>query len=167
VTIPPGSSERGFAALRRGAATAAAAALLAITLLGAADVAGRTWLDRPLLGQVEITRMLLIYAAFLGMAEAAASGGHIRLQALDAWLGPRARAVRDVVADGLALLTTSAIAGSALFSGWDALRTGETLIAPIRLPAWLVSAGLALGFLLFAAELVRSLIRRTSAWTRS
>jgi TRAP-type C4-dicarboxylate transport system permease small subunit len=142
-------------------------ALLAITLLGVADVAGRTWLDRPLLGQVEITRILLVYAAFLGLAEAEASGGHIRLQILDPWLGRRALAIRNLALDALALLAAAGVAGSAAFSCWDSLRTGETLIAPIRLPAWLASAGLALGFLLLAAELARGLIRRTSAWIRS
>jgi TRAP-type C4-dicarboxylate transport system permease small subunit len=155
-----------IAPIRRSASVLAGLATIAMTLLGTADVAGRFFLDRPLLGQVEIARILLVYAAFLGLAEAELVGAHVRLGALDSLLPPRALAWRDcavaLVASLVALLVTSASA----IDFWDSWRIGETMMAPIMLPAWLAKLGVVIGFVLLTGGLASGLLRRASAWSR-
>lgn len=165
---------RGVAALDRGTAWIAGSAVLAMTLLGTADVLGRALLDRPLLGQVEITRILLVYAAFLGLAEAEASGSHVRLRLLDPLLSSRTRALRDRAVGATALLVSALVTGATAVFFWDSWRVAETLIAPIPLPAWLAKLGILAGFLLLTARLASGLLRpgpgpedrRRWVWTR-
>jgi TRAP-type C4-dicarboxylate transport system permease small subunit len=163
----PDDLARGFARIRRSAAALAGLGVVAITLLGTADVGGRFLLSQPLLGQVETTRILLVYLAFVGLAEAEAGGGHVRLGLLDPLLSPRARALRECLVQALATAVAAVVTGSAAVLAWDSFRVGETMIAPIPLPAWLARLGVTIGFLLFTVELALGLLHRIRAWTRS
>lgn len=148
------------------AAAIAGLGVIAMTLLGAADVIGRFAFDRPLLGQVEITRMLLVWVAFLGLAEAARSGGHVRLEVIDRLLDARGRALRDGVVEALAVGVAAFVAIAAAWHAFEAWRGGDTLIAPIPLSAWIAKLGVAVGFAGLALELARAPLRRMVAWTR-
>lgn len=157
---------RAFATIRRGAVVAAGLAVIAMTLLGTADVAGRFLLQRPLLAQVELTRILLVYVAFLGLAEAENAGGHVRLRILDSVLSERRRFLRDCAIGALAVGTAGLATVSAAVFFWDSWSVAETMIAPIPLPAWLAKLGIVIGFLLFSLELLLALLRRLSEWNR-
>ena len=148
------------------AAAIAGLGVIAMTLLGSADVIGRFAFDRPLLGQVEITRILLVWVAFLGLAEAARSGGHVRLEVIDSLLGARSRARRDRCVEALAVGVAALVAVAAALHALESWRGGETLIAPIPLPAWLAKLGVAVGFGGLALELARDPWRRMAAWIR-
>jgi TRAP-type C4-dicarboxylate transport system permease small subunit len=162
-----GGLARAVARLRRGAAVGAGLGTVAMTLLGVADVAGRVLFNSPLLGQVEITRILLVYVAFLGLAEAEFTGGHVRLGVLDPVLTPRALALRDVLIVALAGGVTGALTGAAAVFFWDSWAVGETMMAPITLPSWLAKFGVVVGFGLFTLQLLLELPRRVTSWTRS
>ncbi|RIL07726.1 MAG: hypothetical protein DCC71_01820 [Proteobacteria bacterium] len=152
--------------MRRAAAALAGLGVVAMTLLGTADVVGRFALGRPLLGQVEVTRILLVWVAFLGLAEAERAGGHVRLAVLDPWLGARGRARRDCAVAVLAACVAGGVAVAAALHTLDAWRGGDTLIAPIALPAWIARLGVAVGFAGLAVELAARPLRRTVAWIR-
>lgn len=152
--------------MTRRAAAIAGLGVIAMTLLGTADVIGRFAFDRPLLGQVEITRILLVWVAFLGLAEAERSGGNVRLEVLDSFLGARARALRDRTVEVLATGVAALVAIAAALHALDAWRGGETLIAPIPLAAWIAKLGVAVGFAGLALKLAERPFRRVVAWIR-
>ncbi len=162
-----GGFDRAVTRLRRGAAVGAGLGTVAMTLLGVADVTGRVLFNSPLLGQVEITRILLAYVAFLGLAEAEHSGGHIRLGVLDSLLAERARQRRDVLITALAVGVTAVLTGAAAVFFWDSWSAGETMMAPIVLPFWLAKLGVVIGVGLFTLQLLLELLRRGLSWTRS
>lgn len=161
-----GRLERAVARLRRGAAVGAGLGTVAMTLLGVADVAGRVLFNSPLLGQVEVTRILLVYVAFLGLAEAEFTGGHIRLGVLDAVLARRALRQRNIVVAALGAGVTGVLTGAAAVFFWDSWAAGETMMAPIALPSWLAKLGVVIGFGLFTAQLLLELLHRVWHWTR-
>ncbi|MGD9764583.1 MAG: TRAP transporter small permease [Candidatus Binatia bacterium] len=158
--------QRALTAIRRGAAVVAGLGVVAITALGVVDVAGRVLFNSPLLGQVEITRILLVYVAFLGLAEAERAKGHVRLGVLDTVLSPRARAVRECAITALAMIVAGVLTIAAAVFFWDSWSAAETMIAPIALPAWLGKLGVVVGFFLLTAQLALDLVRQLGTWTR-
>lgn len=157
--------ERCFVSLRRAVAVVAGLGVVAITLLGVADVTGRVLFNAPLLGQVEITRILLVYVAFLGLAEAERARAHVRLGVLDPFLSPRKLLLRDCAIDALAMIATALLTGAAAAFFWESWSAAETMIAPITLPAWLAKLGVVVGFSFFTAQLLLDLIRRVGTWS--
>ena len=69
----------------------AAIAALALALLGTTDVLSLMLFNKPLVGMVEYSSMLLVCVLFLGMAGAVRDGDNISVDILLNALGPRAR----------------------------------------------------------------------------
>lgn len=75
---------------------------IALTVMLATQVAniiGRKGFQFPILGTVELTRMLLAVVVFLGLAYSEDLGDHITIDLIYVRLGPRLKKVFDVVAD--------------------------------------------------------------------
>src|SRR5210317_2104758 len=71
----------------------AAIAALALALLGTTDVLSLMLFNKPFVGMVEYSSMLLVCVLFLGMAGAVRDGDNISVDILLNALGPRARRV--------------------------------------------------------------------------
>ena len=69
----------------------AAIAALALALLGTTDVLTLMLFNKPIVGMVEYSSMLLVCVLFLGMAGAVRDGDNISVDILLNALGPRAR----------------------------------------------------------------------------
>jgi TRAP-type C4-dicarboxylate transport system permease small subunit len=69
----------------------AALAAVALALLGTADVLSMMLLNRPIVGTVEFSSVLLVCVLFLGIAGAVRDGDNISVDILLNALGPRAR----------------------------------------------------------------------------
>lgn len=65
----------------------AGASLLAMMLIGAIDVIGTKFFDRPLPAALEVTEALMVFGAFLGLAYTQANRQHIVVDLLPARLG--------------------------------------------------------------------------------
>lgn len=87
--------------------------LFVLMALGAADVVGRYVFNRPILGTMEISEVLLAGVLFFGWAYTQATRGHIRVNLLLPRFSPRVQAMTD---------TINSILGLVLFSliGWQA-----------------------------------------------
>lgn len=93
--------------LSHASSLAAGLCVIIIMAVGAIDVIGTTFFDRPVPGAYELTETMMVAAVFLALALSQAEGRHIRVDVLIVRLGPRARAVFDLVAH----LMTAAVFG--------------------------------------------------------
>ena len=157
---------RAFSALRFGACLFSGLLIVAVTILGAADVVGRYVFDRPIEGQVELSRVAMAYIVFLGLAEGQRRRMHPRIELIDRHLSPRQRAWLERVLGALALATMAVVAYAATGAFLDSWTVNETMIAPIPVPAWLARLAVAIGCVLFVIELGFELAGRESTWRR-
>lgn len=123
--------------------------LLALMVLTVADVVGRNLLGRSVLGTVDISTLLLVAIAFLGLASAEIDGRHVSVALVEARFGFRTRmllsGVRTVLMLGLGALIVWGM-GEVLIS---AFQRGETTNDILHLPTWPAKLVLFLSFLLF------------------
>lgn len=141
--------------------------LLMVTFLGIIDISGRFILDRPLLGQVEITRILLVFVAFLGLADAESRNSHVRISLLDSRLSPKLKILRDRFVEAVSLAIVLLVTLSLYNLFRDAWIVSDRMIAPISLPSWIASFGAMIGFMLFFVEIAAHRARRIIKWIRS
>jgi TRAP-type mannitol/chloroaromatic compound transport system permease small subunit len=141
--------------------------VLIITVLGTIDVAGRYFFNRPLQGQVEISRVLTAYLVFIGLAEAHRTGSQVRLEFTDKYLSRAATFLTTIVLTILAIATVAVILYAVSVMFWVSWTTRETMMAAIVLPTWPAKAAIALGFLMYIVELMFDLARRVTSWTHS
>src|SRR5215831_376463 len=88
--MPSGPSEAGVW-LDRALGAAAAALLLGLMLLTAADVVGRYIFNWPIRGAFEVTELLLLALIFAGLPLASRADEHVTLDFIDMVLSPRGR----------------------------------------------------------------------------
>jgi len=123
--------------------------LLALVLLTVADVGGRTLWNQSILGTVDISTLLLVAIAFLGLASAELDGRHVSVAMLEERLGRKRRvvlsAVRTVLLAGVGLLLTWGLADVLL----SAVDRGETTNDILRLPTWPAKLVLFVSFVAF------------------
>jgi len=123
--------------------------LLALVVLTVADVLGRSLRDQSILGTVDISTMLLVAVAFLGLASAEIEGRHVMVDLVEMHLRPAVR-----VALGILRCVLLAALGLLLLWGLQevflsAVERGETTNDILRLPTWPAKLVLLLSFALF------------------
>ncbi len=123
--------------------------LLALIALTIADVVGRNAGGRSIVGTVDISTMLLVAIAFLGLAAAEINGNHVTVELVETRFGPTTRLVlsvlRAVLLVALGVLIIWGL-GEVLVS---ALERGETTNDILRLPTWPAKVVLFLSFVAF------------------
>ena len=88
---------RPLTLLIRGMGLVAGVLLLIIILLTVGDVVSRNLRDRSIVGVVDMSTMLLVATAYLGLASAEADGRHVSVELVERRLGARARLVFSVL----------------------------------------------------------------------
>jgi TRAP-type mannitol/chloroaromatic compound transport system permease small subunit len=133
----------------RGLGLAAGVLLLLIILLTVADVISRNLRDRSIVGTVDITTMLLVATAYLGLASAEADGRHVSVELVESRLGARARlafsVARSALFVGLGVLMTWGLTEVLI----SATERGETTNDILRLPTWPAKVVLLVSFAAF------------------
>ncbi len=137
--------------------------LLALMLLTVADVVSRNALGRSILGTVDISTLLLVMVAFLGLAAAEFDGRHVSVGLIEARLGERTRTALS----GLRALLLLVIGGlmvwglaEVLFSAVDRSETTNDIL---RLPTWPAKLVLLVSFALFFVVAVWTTVLETRA----
>lgn len=87
----------------------AGAALMVMLVVQMANIIGRKGFDYPIIGTVELTRMLLVVVVFLGIAYSEDLGDHITIDLIYVRVGPRTKAVLDVFANLLSIIVIGLI----------------------------------------------------------
>jgi TRAP-type C4-dicarboxylate transport system permease small subunit len=123
--------------------------LLALIGLTIADVVSRNLGDRSIVGTVDISTMLLIGIAFLGLAAAEVDGRHVAVELVESRFGARTRLVfsvlRTLLLVGLGVLLTWGL-GDVMVSAYE---RGETTNDVLRLPTWPAKVVLLVSFVAF------------------
>lgn len=123
--------------------------LLVLMALTVADVVGRNMFGQSVLGTVDISTLLLVAIAFLGLASAEIDGRHVSVTLIEARFGFRTRTLLSGVRAVLLLVLGALIvwgAGEVLISAFE---RGETTNDILHLPTWPAKLVLFLSFLLF------------------
>ncbi len=138
--------------------------LVSFLVLASMQVVSRYVFNAPFTWTEELSAALLIWLTFLGATGVVRGEGHVKVEFLEEFLGPRISAVLDVIWDvcTIVFLVLLVIGGIQAFHELSFERTPA-----LRLPiAWVVAivpitAGL------MAIYIAADIVRRLRAWTRS
>lgn len=140
---------RPLALIIRGLGLLAGVLLLMIILLTVGDVVSRNLRDRSIVGAVDISTMLLVATAYLGLALAEADGRHVAVELVEARLGARTRlafsVLRSALLVGVGALMTWGLTEVLI----SAAERGETTNDILRLPTWPAKVVLLVSFVAF------------------
>ncbi len=133
----------------RGLSVVAGILLLALILLTIADVVSRNARDRSIVGTIDISTMLLVAIAYLGLASAEIDGRHVAVELVESRFGVRTRLVFSVLRAfllvGLGALLTWGLTEVLI----SAAARGETTNDVLRLPTWPAKLVLLVSFVAF------------------
>lgn len=122
-----------------------AASVLVAIAVNVADVVGRNALGAPLPWAGEMLTFLLIWLVFVGVAGVTAADGHIGVDLVNRFLGPRLRFWRRVMVCGGALALSLYMIPQSLSFVEIMLASGKTSIV-MGAPMWLVHSAVLAGF---------------------
>ncbi|WP_340260034.1 TRAP transporter small permease subunit [Roseobacter sp. HKCCA0882] len=128
------------------------------TFLGVADVVGTQVLNVPVPGPRELTESTMVLIVFGALTFAQIRRAHIRVEIAYLAVGPRFRAVMDVVTDVAAIIFFSLIAWQGLLEAQYSIKIGEATSGLIRFPLWPARFTLVAGASLIILRLVLDLI---------
>lgn len=130
-----------------------------ITILGMIDIIGRYFFLKPLLGQVEITRILLVYTVSWGFAYAHKKDQFVRIEVIDKYLNNIIlKNIQNIIINisGIFVMGFMTFATWKLF--WKSWIVKETFMSPIVLPTWLAKFALPVAFFMFTLTFIFDLI---------
>lgn len=158
VTVP-----KPLAVLSTVLSQVAGALLLVLVVLTVADVLGRSLRDQSILGTVDISIMLLVAVAFLGLAAAEIDGRHVVVDLVESRLKPQVRVVLGVVRTALLVALGALLTWGLTEVFFSAVERGETTNDILRLPTWPAKLVLLVSFALFFVVAVWTTVLETRA----
>lgn len=127
--------------------------LVVLMFLGASDVIGRYFFNKPIEGTREISEILLAGVVFFGWAYTLSVGGHVRLDTFVSRLRPRGQAIIGFVTSFIALFVFSLMAWQAAeraIASWK----GHVLITVLFIPVFPFQFFVTVGALVLCLELI-------------
>lgn len=147
-------------------AAIAAVCILAMMLVGAADIAGTWLLGQPVPGAYEITEAFMVSAIFLAFAAGQMSGSHIRAEVFRPLLPPGVSRVLDRIGCLLMFVFFAFVTWYGWAEAMQAWRSGDFTSGLLRMPVWPAKVALAVGATAMAIQsLADALIARDDAVT--
>ncbi|GIX49277.1 MAG: hypothetical protein KatS3mg131_3488 [Candidatus Tectimicrobiota bacterium] len=119
-----------------------AVALAGMMGLTFADVVGRFFFNRPIVGTVEVTELLMGLLIYGGLGYTTVTRGHIRVDLVITRLSPRRQALLDVLTLGLGVTFSLLISWQLWRKALDTAALGD-LTQLWRLPVWPVAYAMA------------------------
>lgn len=123
--------------------------LLLLMMLTVADVLNRYFFGSSILGTVDISTLLLVGVAFLGLASAEVTGKHVTVTLIDDNSRLRTRTVFSWVRFVVLFVTAVVLLLGLAQSAFSAYGRGETTNAILLLPTWPAKVVLFLSFFVF------------------
>ena len=137
--------------------------LLMSMFLGVGDVIGTQVLKSPLPGAKELTESTMVLIVFGALTYAQIKRSHIRVELVYTRMGPRARAIMDVIADIAALLFFTLLLWQAVNEAIFSVQLKEATVGLIRFPLYpariILAAGTGLLILRLLIDLIEDLGR--------
>jgi len=135
-----------------------AAGMIISMVLGFADVVGTKFFDWPVPGTLEITESTMVLIVFGALAYTQSHRGHIRVEIVYNWQGPRGKAFMDAVTHLVAFAYFALVcwqgAAEAMYS-WE---IDEATMGTVRFPLYPARIMLVVGTLLLLMLLVLDLV---------
>ncbi len=126
--------------------------VIVMMLLIVVDVSGRYFFNSPLLGGVEVSRVVLAWILFLSLSYGLIRGAHVRVELITSRFPPRLRFILDIMVSILSLVFFV----MAIYSGWLQFKlsfdVAEEMAAPIWIPFWLPKLAVPVGCFLIALQ---------------
>jgi TRAP-type C4-dicarboxylate transport system permease small subunit len=144
------------------ASAVAVAALAALAVVTVLDVSGRYFLNKPLLGAIEMSEFLMVFLSFGALALAELRNSHITVDFFVTALPSRARALLDALAALLGILFWAFVAWRAAVHARRIWEAGE-VSANLTLPTWPFYLAVTVGCGLLALALVGRVSRSLRA----
>lgn len=149
------------------AATLSGAAIIALMIHVSADVALRTFSNRPIPGTLEIVAYWwMVSIVFLGIAYTKIRNEHIAVDLLPDRLPPNQRAVARVILE----VITIGVLLLLIYFGWEAamssMARGENAVGVTPIPVWPFRFLLPLGGLLMVAACVAAILENIDTITK-
>ncbi len=122
----------------------AVAMLAVLMLLGASDVIGRYFFNKPIKGTLEISEILLAGIVLFGLAYTSSVGGHVRVDTFVLLFSPRLQAIVGCIVSFLSLIIFFLIGwqGAELaLQSWERHRSIDVFFIPIAPFQLFVSIG--------------------------
>ncbi len=122
----------------------AVAMLAVLMLLGASDVIGRYFFNKPIKGTLEISEILLAVIVLFGLAYTSSVGGHVRVDTFVLLFSPRLQAIVGCIVSFLSLIIFFLIGwqGAELaLQSWERHRSIDVFFIPIAPFQLFVSIG--------------------------
>ena len=128
-----------------------------------AEVILRYFANRPQVWVVEFTEYSMVYATFLGAAWLLRKEGHVRIDVMTNFLGPRKQALLNVVTSILGVIVFLTLTWFGTHSTFAAWQDGIGSLSALQPPVWPFMAAIPVGsFLLFIQSL-----RSTSGYLKT
>ncbi len=133
--------------------------MLAMMVLLVIDIVTRS-LKKPLQGMAELSVFVMMIVIYLGLARCEEHGGHVYLEVVKNYLPPPARRILEVVAYGLATITTAILlyvgTQNALFS----FTNNESIEGTVELRIWPIKFIMVIGLIFFFLQILLNGIDR-------
>ncbi len=121
------------------------ALVLVIMFLFVIDVGGRYFFNSPLLGGVEISRVVLAWILYLSLVYCLVKGVHVRVTLLINRYPPRFHFMAEV----FTLILSLGFFALATYAGWEqfklSFKVAEEMPSPIWIPFWLPKLAVPIG----------------------
>jgi TRAP-type C4-dicarboxylate transport system permease small subunit len=135
-----------------------AAVLIALSIVAVCEqIFQRSVLGNPAIWQNEFVTYSIIAATFLGSPYVLLTRGHVSVDVIPAYLGPRGRLVLAVIAGVCALAFCAAVWWTSLDWWWERWETGETKSSIWSPRLWIPSLSLPVGFGLLILQYISEL----------
>lgn len=125
-------------------AVVGAAVLFLMMVIGAADVLGRYFFNRPIEGSMEISSIMMATASLLGLAYALVKGAHVSVEMVITHFPRRFQLVVDLICTALALAFFAVVAWQATVAAvgeWASGRVIDVIYVPLAPLYLLVTLG--------------------------
>lgn len=136
----------------------AGASLLLMVLLGAIDIIGTKFFDRPLPGTFEATEALMVLGVFLALPYTQAHRQHIAVDLLVSRVGPGGRRALDAFATLLTLSVFALIAWRGWVLALTSFSVREYASGILRFPVYPAKFALAVGASLMVLQALVDLV---------
>jgi len=141
-------------------------ALVAAAVVLSYSVVARYFLKIPTDWQDETAIFLLVGATFFSGAFVQSYRGHIGIDAVAHWMGPKANRIRMIFVDGVSFLFCAFFAWKSWTLFHEALHEGQTTTSTWGPPLWIPYSLMAVGMTLLALQLLLEFAGRVAPGPR-
>jgi len=128
-----------------------------MVFLVAADAVGRYVFNRPIVGVLEITELMMVFIVFLAFAYVESKNGHVRVDLILSHFPRKVRQYIECLVTVISLGTIAIIAWQSVLYSLE-LRQGGNITASLGIPVSPFLLVVAFGCLLFCLQLILKLI---------